>query len=296
MVKSGTPLPHPGTGETFVSPTPPGSGWPADPARPRTPRARDAHEVTRLAASSGSLDQLNARITVCRACPRLVAWRESVALGKRAAFAGEPYWGRPVASFGSDQPHGLIVGLAPAANGANRTGRMFTGDRSGEWLFASLHRVGIANRPVSEHAGDTMELAGVRITSPVHCAPPDNVPTAGEKATCAAWLDRELHLIEPGLRTIVTLGGIAWTQTLAAARRIGWSVPRPAPVFGHGVEAELVTSSGRAIRLIGCYHVSQRNTQTGLLTEPMLDDVLARLRHGEDLGGAGAGRDETGRA
>lgn len=278
MTKPGTPLPHPGTGKAFVSPVPPGSGWPSDPARPRTRRAHDAHEVARLAASSGSLEQLDARITVCRACPRLVAWRESVAHGKRAAFAGEPYWGRPVASFGSDRPHGLIVGLAPAANGANRTGRMFTGDRSGEWLFASLHRVGVASQPVSEHAGDAMELAGVRITSPVHCAPPANVPTPGEKATCAAWLDRELQLVEPGLRTIVTLGGIGWTQTLAATRRLGWSVPRPAPAFGHGVEVELVTPGGRDVRLIGCYHVSQRNTQTGLLTEPMLDDVLARLR------------------
>lgn len=275
---SGTPLPHPGTGAMFASPVPPGSGWPEDPARPRTRVAHDADDVARLAASSRSLEQLNARITVCRACPRLVAWRESVAHGKRAAFAGEPYWGRPVASFGSERPHGLIVGLAPAANGANRTGRMFTGDRSGEWLYGSLHRIGIANRPASEHTDDSMELDGVRITSPVHCAPPDNVPTPAEKATCTAWLDRELRLVEPTLRTIVTLGGIGWTQTLGAARRIGWSVPRPAPVFGHGAEAELRTSRGRAIRLIGCYHVSQRNTQTGLLTEDMLDDVLGRLR------------------
>ncbi|WP_322613026.1 uracil-DNA glycosylase [Dermacoccus abyssi] len=274
-----TTLPHPGTGEPFASPVPPGTGWPADPARPRTRLARSSDDVERLAASSRSLEQLDARVTVCRACPRLVAWRESVARDKRAAFAGEPYWGRPVAAFGSTNPHGLIVGLAPAANGANRTGRMFTGDRSGEWLFASLHRVGIASQPVSKHAGDALELDGVRITSPVHCAPPDNVPTSVEKATCSTWLVRELQLLEPGLRTVVTLGGIAWTQTLGVARRLGWEVPRPAPRFGHGAEVELRTAKGRPITLLGCYHVSQRNTQTGVLTEDMLDAVLARLHN-----------------
>lgn len=278
MTIRGPLLPHPGTGEPFPTPVPPGSGWPEDPARPRTRAARDAEQVESLAASARTLEQLDARISVCRACPRLVAWREDAAQVKRAAFAEEPYWGRPVPTFGSDRPHGLIVGLAPAAHGANRTGRTFTGDRSGLWLYASLHRVGIASRPVSAFAGDGLELDGVRITAPVHCAPPANVPTTEEKAACSGWLDRELQLVTLTLRTIVALGGIAWAQTLGAARRLGWTVPRPAPRFGHGTEAVLAAPAGREVRLIGCYHVSQRNTHTGVLTEEMLDGVLARLR------------------
>ncbi|GAA1389725.1 uracil-DNA glycosylase family protein [Luteococcus peritonei] len=233
--------------------------------------------MLRLADSARSLEQLDARVAVCRACPRLVDWREQVARAKRASYAGEPYWGRPVPGWGDPEPHSLIVGLAPAANGANRTGRIFTGDRSGDWLYAALHRVGLANQPTSVHAADGLQLTGVRITAPVHCAPPDNAPTTPEKATCAPWLDREIQLVEPGLRSMLALGGIGWQQTLGAVRRLGWSVPRPAPRFGHGAEAVLVTPSGREVRLLGCYHVSQQNTFTGRLTEEMLDEVLTRL-------------------
>jgi len=218
---------------------------------------------------------LDAELIECRRCPRLVAWREQVAREKRAAFADQTYWGRPVPGFGSEHPATLIVGLAPAAHGANRTGRMFTGDRSGDWLYASLHRVGLANQPTSVSADDGLELVGTRVTAPVHCAPPDNKPTTEEKHTCAAWLDREWALVTPSVRTIVALGGIGWDAALGAARRAGWEVPRPKPRFGHGAEATLGAPHGDVV-LIGSYHVSQQNTFTGRLTEPMLDDVLGR--------------------
>ena len=271
------PLPHPATGELFGSPVAPGVGWPGDVARPDTPEAATAHEVVELAERAGSLAELDALVSVCRACPRLVEWREHVAVNKRAAFAAEPYWGRPVPGRGSATATGLIVGLAPAAHGGNRTGRIFTGDRSGDWLFASLYRVGLVNQPASEHAADGLELHGIRITAPVHCAPPANQPTTEEKATCSAWLDRELAFLEDSVQAIVALGGIAWTETVKAVRRRGWQVPKPSPKFGHGVEAELSTPQARKVRLIGCYHVSQQNTFTGKLTEAMLDDVMARL-------------------
>ncbi len=256
---------------------PPGTGWPGDPATASTPVALDARDAARLAASA-SLDELQARSSVCRACPRLVSWRESVATtGRRASFADQPYWGRPVPSFGDDAATLLIVGLAPAANGATRTGRMLTGDRSGDWLYAALFRAGPANQPTALHAGDGLALRDLRITATVRCAPPDNKPSTAEKATCSAWLDRELTLITPRLRGILALGAIGWDATLAAARRLGWSVPRPKPRFGHGAEAEL-GAGDRTVRLFGSYHVSQQNTFTGKLTEQMLDDVLQRLR------------------
>lgn len=272
------PLPHPATGEPFPSPAPPGCGWPGDPADAGTPVAGDAAEVARLAAEAGSLAELDAAVSVCRACPRLVEWRERVAADKRTAYADEPYWGRPAPGWGDPAARALIVGLAPAAHGANRTGRIFTGDRSGDWLYAALHRAGFANRPESAHAADGLRLTGLRITAPVHCAPPANRPAADEKAACAPWLDRELELLDAGLESVLALGGIAWTETLKAARRLGWSVPRPAPRFGHGIEARLERPDGRSVRLVGCYHVSQQNTFTGRLTEAMLDEALARLR------------------
>lgn len=256
----------------------PGSGWPGDPATARTPVARDAERVRDLAASARTLAVLEARISVCRACPRLVAWREQVATtGRRASFAGQPYWGRPVPDFGDPDAPVLVVGLAPAANGANRTGRMFTGDRSGDWLYAALHRTGFADRPTSQHAGDGLTLTGIRIVSAVRCAPPDNAPTTQEKAACAPWLDADLRFAQPRLRSILALGGIGWDAALAAARRLGWQVPRPKPKFGHGAEAVLTTDDGHVVRLLGSYHVSQQNTFTGRLTEPMLDEVLRRL-------------------
>jgi len=221
------------------------------------------------------LADLDARICACRKCPRLVRWREQVAREKRAAYADETYWGRPVPGFGDAEPQVLIVGLAPAAHGANRTGRVFTGDRSGDWLFASLHRVGLANQPTSTHADDGLRLDGARVLAPVRCAPPQNKPTPVEIERCAPWLDRELRLVTPSLRTVVALGGIGWDAALRAARRQGWEVPRPKPRFGHGAEATLGGPRGDVL-LLGCYHPSQQNTFTGRLTEAMLDDVLGR--------------------
>lgn len=271
-------LPHPLTGDLFSSPVAAGRGWPEDRACAETPRSHEADDVAELARGATDLVELDARVSVCRACPRLVAWREHVAVTKRAAFAEQPYWGRPAPGWGDPEARVLVVGLAPAAHGANRTGRIFTGDRSGDWLYAALHRAGFANQPTSDHAGDGLRVQGLRITAPVHCAPPENKPLTSEKLTCAPWLERELELLEPYLEAIVTLGGIAWTETLRAARRMGWTVPRPAPKFGHGDEAVLTMATGRDVRLIGCYHVSQQNTFTGKLTAQMLDDVFGRLR------------------
>lgn len=268
---------HPITGQLFASPVPAGTGWPGDLANDQTPVAQKPAEVIELAAHASTVE-LDARVSVCRACPRLVAWREEVAVdARRASFAAEPYWGRPAPSFGDPDPQILIVGLAPAAHGANRTGRMFTGDRSGDWLYAALFRAGLANQPTSVAAGDGLELRGVRIVSAVRCAPPANKPTTQEKLTCAPWLDRELELRAPRLRAILALGSIGWDATLAAGRRLGWTVPRPKPRFGHGAEAMLGLASGRELRLVGSYHVSQQNTFTGKLTEQMLDEVLTRL-------------------
>ena len=273
--------PHPVTGQLFPSPVPPGTGWPGDPATGATPVAATAAEVRRLGAAALTLAELDARVSVCRACPRLVAWRESVATrGRRASFADQPYWGRPGPSFGDPAASVLIVGLAPAANGTNRTGRMFTGDRSGDWLYAALHRAGYASQPTSVAAGDGLELTGIRIVATVRCAPPANRPSTEEKATCSGWLDRDLELTSAGpggLRTLLALGSIGWDGVLGAARRLGWQVPRPKPRFGHGAEAALTLPDGTDVRLLGSYHVSQQNTFTGKLTEVMLDAVIARL-------------------
>ncbi|MFB9313577.1 uracil-DNA glycosylase [Nocardioides plantarum] len=222
-----------------------------------------------------SLDDLDSRVVSCRRCPRLVRWREQVARDKRASYAEETYWGRPVPGFGAAEPRVLVVGLAPAAHGANRTGRMFTGDRSGDWLFASMHRVGLANQPTSVSIDDGLELFGTRVVAAVRCAPPDNKPTTDEKARCATWLDAELTLVAPSVRVVVALGSIGWDASLAAARRAGWTVPRPKPRFGHGAEAVLGAPHGEVL-LLGSYHPSQQNTFTGRLTEPMLDAVLGR--------------------
>jgi uracil-DNA glycosylase family 4 len=222
------------------------------------------------------LAALDAAICACRRCPRLVAWREEVAVVKRAAYAGEEYWGRPVPGFGSDAPSVWIVGLAPAAHGANRTGRMFTGDRSGDWLFASLHRVGLAFLGTSTSRDDGQRLERVRMTAAVHCAPPDNKPTTDEKRQCASWLEVEIGLVEPTVRVVVALGGIAWTATAAALRSAGWEVPRAA--FGHGASVHARSPEGREVLVVASYHPSQQNTFTGRLTEAMLDDVLGRAR------------------
>jgi uracil-DNA glycosylase len=271
-------LPHPVTGDLFGSPVRAGAGWPGDPATPAAVIARTQRQVQRLAAAAGSVAELDAVVSVCRACPRLVQWRETVATkGKRASFADQPYWGRPGPGFGDPKPRALVIGLAPAANGTNRTGRMFTGDRSGDWLYAALYRAGYAILPTSTHAGDGQSLTGVRIIAAVRCAPPGNKPDPAERRTCGLWLDRELVLTAPGLRSVLALGAIAWAATLASAGRLGWAVQRPRPRFTHGAQTVLVTTDGRSIRLLGSYHVSQQNTFTGRLTEAMLDEVIAAL-------------------
>ena len=270
--------PHPVTGNLFGSPVPPGTGWPGDPATQETPVARTASRVRALAAGAEDLDELQARISVCRACPRLVTWRESVARsGRRASFADQPYWGRPGPAFGDQGAPILIVGLAPAANGTNRTGRMFTGDASGDFLYAALHRTGYANQPTSVASGDGLVLSGIRIVATVRCAPPANKPTAQEKAACLPWLRRDLELT-PGLHTILTLGGIGWAGALTAATALGWTVPTPLPRFGHGAEVTLERPGISPVRVVGCYHVSPHNTFTRRLTPQMLDEVLLGLR------------------
>ncbi|WP_327743667.1 uracil-DNA glycosylase [Streptomyces europaeiscabiei] len=225
------------------------------------------------------LAELDARISGCRACPRLVEWREEVARTKRAAFAGQEYWGRPVPGFGPPDAALLIVGLAPAAHGANRTGRMFTGDRSGDVLYAALHDVGLASRGTAVGVDDGLELYGVRITSPVHCAPPANKPTPEERNTCRPWLVRELELLRPTLRAVVVLGAFGWQAALPALAEAGWDVPRPRPVFGHGTHVPL-----DGLDLFGCFHVSQRNTFTGRLTPAMLCEVLRTAAKSAGLG------------
>ena len=212
-----------------------------------------------------ALVRLGAEITECRACPRLVDWRETVAREKRAAFRHERYWGRPITGFGDPSARIVVLGLAPAAHGANRTGRMFTGDRSGDWLFRAMHRAGLASQAASVSAEDGLRLDDAWVTSAVKCAPPDNKPTPAERDLCAGFLQRELAALER-LRVIVCLGTFGFD---AALRHFA---VRPKPKFGHGVEIEL--SDGPT--LLGCYHVSQQNTFTGRLTEDMLDAVFAR--------------------
>jgi uracil-DNA glycosylase len=236
--------------------------------------ARTVAQVRRLAAGA-ALAELGAEISVCRACPRLVRWREDVAVAKRASFAEEPYWGRPIPGWGSSTPGVLVVGLAPAAHGANRTGRVFTGDRSGDWLFASLHRVGLATQGTSVDATDGLELVDTRMVATVRCAPPQNKPTPAERDTCAPWIEAELRLLADHVRVVVALGSIGWDATLRSFRSLGWRVPAPKPRFGHGAEA-LLGGPDRDVTLLGCYHPSQQNTFTGKLTAPMLDAVLSR--------------------
>ena len=216
---------------------------------------------------SDSLAAVEEAVTACRACPRLVAWREEVAREKRAAYADWEYWGRPVPGFGDPGARVAIIGLAPAAHGANRTGRMFTGDRSGDFLYAALHRTGFANQPTSDHRDDGLTLTGAWITAPVRCAPPANKPTPEERDTCRPWLERELALL-PSLDVFVVLGQFAY-QAMANHLQV-----KPRPKFAHGTEVR--APAGRTI--LCSYHVSQQNTFTGKLTEKMLDEVLRRAR------------------
>ena len=230
--------------------------------------------MAELAASAGTIGELEARQSVCRACPRLVSWREQVATVKRKSFREERYWGRPIAGWGDPAPSVFIVGLAPAAHGGNRTGRIFTGDRSGDFLFSSLHRCGLAAQETSVRAGDGQRLIGTRIAAAVRCAPPDNKPTPAERDDCAPWLAEELRLVQDSLRVLVCLGGFAWQALFPVLAAAGYPVPRPRPPFGHG--AEYLFDSG--ILLLGCYHPSQQNTFTGRVTPAMLDAVFTRAR------------------
>jgi uracil-DNA glycosylase family 4 len=232
-----------------------------------------------------SLADLDAALVDCRACPRLVAWRERVAVEKRAAYRDEHYWGRPVPGIGPPDAPLLLVGLAPAAHGGNRTGRMFTGDRSADVLFAAMHAVGLANQPTSIHRDDGLTLYRTRITAPVHCAPPDNKPTPDERERCRRWLSAELDLLAPNLRAVVVLGAFGWQALLPVLGRAGWVVPRPRPRFGHGAHVLLAPAGpGRAaLQLFGCYHVSQQNTFTGKLTPAMLEAVLGVAAHAAGL-------------
>jgi uracil-DNA glycosylase family 4 len=270
-------LAHPRTGTLFDSPVPPGTGWPGDPATARTAVASTQAHVVAMAAAVESPAQLDAEVSVCRACPRLVEWREEAAITKRRSFADQPYWGRPVPGWGAEQPWLMIVGLAPAAHGGNRTGRVFTGDRSGDVLYAALHRAGLANSPISVDAADGLTLDGTRVVAAVRCAPPDNAPTPAERATCAPWLTAEWRLTGGDVRVIVALGGFGWRSALDMVRSGGGQVPRPQPKFGHGAAATLHAAQGEVV-LMGCYHPSQQNTFTGKLTTAMLDDVFGRAR------------------
>ena len=216
------------------------------------------------------LAQLTAEIVECHACPRLVAWREQVASEKRAAFRDEEYWGRPVPGFGDPRARVLLLGLAPAAHGGNRTGRVFTGDRSGDWLFAALHRTGFANQPHSVRADDGLELRDAYIAAAVRCAPPDNKPLPDERDRCFPFLVRELDLLTR-LTVIVVLGGFAYEAAWRVLAAGGHALPRPRPRFAHGLEVGV-----GSLTVLGCYHPSQQNTFTGRLTEPMLDAVLTR--------------------
>jgi uracil-DNA glycosylase family 4 len=216
---------------------------------------------------SGDLTDVERRIVECRRCPRLVEWRERVAREKRRAFASEEYWGRPVPGFGDPDAHVYVLGLAPAAHGANRTGRVFTGDRSGDWLFAAMYRAGLANQPHSVSAGDGLRLIDAWVTAAVRCAPPANKPLPSERDNCLPYAREELDLM-PNVRVIVCLGAFAWD---AACRLYG---VRPRPKFGHGAEYALPGEA--APMLLGTFHPSQQNTFTGKLTEPMLDAVFTR--------------------
>jgi uracil-DNA glycosylase len=257
---------------------PPGSGWPEDPATAGTPVARSAADVLALAASAGSLTELAARQSVCRACDRLVRYREEVAATKRRAFASETYWGRPVPDWGPEQASILILGLAPAAHGGNRTGRIFTGDRSGDFLFASLWRCGLASQPESVAAGDGQRLISTRVAATVRCAPPGNKPEPSERDACAPWLAAEFGHLRDQLRVVVCLGHYAWQALWPQLAAIGYRPPRPRPAFGHGAEVTLegADDGGARLTVLGCYHPSQQNTFTGRVTEPMLDAVFSR--------------------
>ena len=220
-----------------------------------------------------SVELLDKAIVKCHKCPRLVEWREEVAVTKRKSYENEKYWGKPVSGFGSSKPKMLIVGLAPGAHGANRTGRIFTGDSSGDWLYGSLHRIGIAKIATSTSRDDGQELRDTRISMAVRCAPPENKPTTEERDTCAPFFEHELELISPTVRSFVALGNFGWQVLIKSLKAHGHKVP--AAKFGHGVTIKYL-HEGTNYLIIGSYHPSQQNTFTGKLTKPMLDSVLKK--------------------
>lgn len=241
------------------------------------------HHATRSSRADGAVGELEGiqrRVVACRLCPRLVAWREKVARERRAAFADQTYWGRPVPGFGDAQAGVVVVGLAPAAHGANRTGRMFTGDRSGDWLYRALHRAGFANQARSHARDDGLELEDVFVTAAVRCAPPDNKPATAERDNCARYLTDELDVLLPGARVVVALGGFAYGQVMRLLKAQGFPVPTPRPSFGHGTEVTLPP----ALTVLASYHPSQQNTFTGRLTEEMFDGIWQRARTLVDSG------------
>jgi uracil-DNA glycosylase len=228
--------------------------------------------VAPQASQGDSLTALEREIHGCRLCPRLVEWREEVAADPPKRFRGEEYWARPLSGFGDPEARVMVVGLAPAAHGGNRTGRVFTGDRSADWLFAAMHRAGYANQAESVSVDDGLRLTDAWVNAVVRCAPPANKPTPSERDTCIPYLERELRLLER-VRVVVALGSFAWDGFLRTVRGMGAEVPKPKPRFGHGAEGRV-----GEMTLLGCFHPSQQNTFTGKLTEPMLDDVFARAR------------------
>jgi uracil-DNA glycosylase family 4 len=232
-----------------------------------------------VAPEAGSFAELDSLIARCTACPRLVEHREEVARVKRAAYRDEGYWGRPVPGLGPSTASIALVGLAPAAHGGNRTGRMFTGDRSGDVLFQGLYDVGLASQPTSRARNDGLVLSHIRITAPVRCAPPSNKPTPAERDTCRPWLVRELELLRPTLRVAVVLGAFGWQALLAVLSDSAWDVPTPRPKFTHGAHTVLPANNGdHPLNLLGCYHVSQQNTFTGKLSPAMLREVLEQAK------------------
>jgi uracil-DNA glycosylase family 4 len=221
-----------------------------------------------------SIRELDQAIVKCKKCPRLVSWRQEVAVTKRKSYKDETYWGKPVPGFGDENPTLLILGLAPGAHGANRTGRIFTGDSSGDWLYRALHKVGVAKIATSTSIDDGQKLKGVRISCAVRCVPPDNKPSTEEKETCSKYLDQELALLTSNLKSILALGSIAWSSTLSSLEKNDFVIPKPRPKFSHG--AEFVANNGKKkIKVVGSYHPSQQNTFTGKLNEKMLENSIS---------------------
>ncbi len=222
-----------------------------------------------------SIRELDQAIVKCKKCPRLVSWRQEVAVTKRKSYKDETYWGKPVPGFGDENPTLLILGLAPGAHGANRTGRIFTGDSSGDWLYRALHKVGVAKIATSTSIDDGQKLKGVRISCAVRCVPPDNKPSTEEKETCSKYLDQELALLSSNLKSILALGSIAWSSVISSLISNGFDIPKPKPKFGHG-ESFLASKGAKEIKVVGSYHPSQQNTFTGKLTEKMLVNSISK--------------------